>query len=368
MMSRRSKIVEDTMKTMILTPNSSVKSSTTMEGNPSETRDNSFYFPGCRKDANCNCEICIASINATLDLMPNSIHRSSLTKLSVSRPVIRRSPVSFPSSDLSTPKSSNRIRSVDLSPPTISTESTIFQEKKAKRRKKGSGYGVFVVRFFLGLILVCGLEYGVSWMVSRVLKAKLSPDLVKNLGENSKNIEGINGKFYFLKNELEGLVGKKVSSCSSIDSVWKINQDGLLLNSRCILYKSMTEEISIWGWPLQTAGLITADYSMRSFSIISGRVTEWSTGEADYFVRIANSSWTQKKWSSSVVQLDPNTWILEYRQSFLLENGKFVSTVMDFLKFRLTKAFEKLKQEFWLMSAFGSRHFDFTEGSITIPT
>ncbi|KAK6117174.1 hypothetical protein DH2020_049053 [Rehmannia glutinosa] len=322
MMSRRSKIVEDTMKTMILTPNSSVKSSTTMEANPSETRDNSFYFPGCRKDANCNCEICIASINATLDLMPNSIHRSSLTKLSVSRPVIRRSPVSLPSSDLSTPKLSARIRSVNLSPPTSSTENTSFQEKKAKRRKKESGYGVFVVRFHLGLILVFGLEYGVSWMVSMVLKAKLSSDLVTNLGENSKNIEGINGKFYFLKNELEGL----------------------------------------------TAGLITADYSMRSFSIISGRVTEWSTGEADYFVRIANSSWTQKKWSSSVVQLDPNTWILEYRQSFLLENGKFVSTVMDFLKFRLTKAFEKLKQEFWLMSAFGSRHFDFTEGSITIPT
>jgi hypothetical protein len=31
------------------------------------------YYPKCRKDANCNCEICLASINATLDLMPNSL-------------------------------------------------------------------------------------------------------------------------------------------------------------------------------------------------------------------------------------------------------------------------------------------------------
>ncbi|KAI3469584.1 hypothetical protein Pfo_026247 [Paulownia fortunei] len=367
MISRRPKVLEDTMKTVILTPTSSVKSTTTMESNQSETRD-SFYFPGCRKDANCNCEICIASINATLDLMPQSIHRSSLTKLSASRPVIQRSPVSFASSaDLLTPKSSARIRPMTLSPPLSSTASMSFQEK-VKRRKRELGYGVFVARFLLGLILVCGVEYGVSWTVSGVLKARLSPDLVKNLGENSRDIEGLNGRFLFLKNELEGLVGNKVSSCSSVVSVWKISQDGLLLNSRCVLYESMTEEVSIWGWPLQTAGLLTAEYSLRSFSIISGRVTEWSTEEANYLVRVANSSWAQGKWSSSVVQFDPNTWILEYRQSFLLDNARLVSTAVDFLKFRLTREFEKLKQEFWLPSAFGSRHSDFTGGSIPIPT
>lgn len=198
-----------------------------MESNSSETRD-SFYFPGCRKDANCNCEICIASINATLDLMPQSIHRSSLTKLSASRPIIHRSPVSFASpADLWTPKSSNRIRPVTVSPPQNSTAGMTFQEK-VKWGKRELGYGVFVVRFLLGLILVCGGEYGFSWMVSGVLKARLSPEMVKNLAENSWVHDGLNGRFWFLKNELEGLVGNKVSSCSSADSVWKISQVHLL--------------------------------------------------------------------------------------------------------------------------------------------
>ncbi|GFP84043.1 hypothetical protein PHJA_000547900 [Phtheirospermum japonicum] len=356
------------MKTVIFTPDSSVKSSTTMETNPSETRD-SFYYPGCRKDANCNCDICIASINATLDLIPQSIHRSSLTNHSVSRPAIHRSPVSFASSiDLSTPKSSARTRPPEnlLSPPLSPTEISRFGEK-VKRRKRELGIGVSVVRFILGLILVCGVDFGVSWMVSRVLKARLSPGSVMNLGENSKGIEGLDGRFMFLKKGLEGFVGKQVSSCNSVDSAWKISQDGLLLNSRCVLYKSMSEEVSIWGWPLQTAGLLTAEHSFRSFSILSGRVTEWSNGEAYYFIRTSNhSSWTQGKWNSSVVQLDPNTWILEYKRSFFLENAKLFSTALDFLKLRLTRKFGKLKQEFWMPLAFASRYS--ARPSIPIPT
>ncbi|KAL3648968.1 hypothetical protein CASFOL_005371 [Castilleja foliolosa] len=360
--------VDDDMKTVILTPDSSVKSSrTTMEANPSETRD-SFYFPGCRKDANCNCDICIASINATLDLMPQSIHGCSLTEHSVSRPAIRRSPVYFSSSiDLSTPKSRARVRPPEnlLSPPLSPTEISSFGEK-VKRRKRELGFGVSVVRLILGLILVYGVDFGVSWMVSRVLKARLSPGLVMDLGENSKGIEGLNGRFMFLKNGLEGFVGKQVSSCSSIDSVWKITQDGLLLNSRCVLYKSMSEEVSIWGWPLQTAGLLTAEHSIRSFSILSGR---WSNGETHYIIRTSNhSSWTQEKWSSSVVQLDPNTWILEYKRSFFLENAKLVSTALDFLKLRLTRKFWKLKQDFWMPLAFASRYFESARSSIPIPT
>ena len=48
----------------------------------------------------------------------------------------------------------------------------------------------------------------------------------------------------------------------------------MLLNSHCILYKSAMEEVRIWGWPLQTAGLLTTGFSSRSFTILSGRVTE----------------------------------------------------------------------------------------------
>ncbi|XP_042054776.1 uncharacterized protein LOC121799462 [Salvia splendens] len=193
-------------------------------------------------------------------------------------------------------------------------------------------------------------------MISGGLKSQLSPELVDNMARNSWVHEDLNGKFMFFKNELEGFVGIRVSTCNSANSVWKISQDDLLLNSRCVLYKSMAEEVSIWGWPLQTAGLLTAEYYSRSFSIINGRVTEWSDGKASYFERRENSSWVQEKWSSSVVQFDPNTWLLEYRQSFLLQNARPVSATLKFLKLRLTRDFGKMYQVFWLRYAsFGGR-------------
>lgn len=219
------KDLEETMKTVILTPNSSVESTTTVESNPSETREN-FYFPGCKKDANCNCEICIASINATLDLMPQSAHRSSLTKLSVSRRTIRRSPVPFASpADDSMPKSSNQITPTSLSPPRNpnADASLNFQDKEERKKRELKYEGLFV-RFLFGLIVVCGMEYGSSWMVSGVLKNQLWPELVKNMAEHSLVREDLNGRFLFLKNELEGFVGNRVSSCSSADSVWTISQ------------------------------------------------------------------------------------------------------------------------------------------------
>ena len=76
-----------------------------MEDERSETQD-SCYYPRCRKDANCNCEICLASINATLDLMPVSVHKTILTKLSSSRAQnndVERTPISFNALILSTP-------------------------------------------------------------------------------------------------------------------------------------------------------------------------------------------------------------------------------------------------------------------------
>lgn len=174
------------------------------------------------------------------------------------------------------------------------------------------------------------------------------------------------------------------------------------MNSRCTLYKSNSEELSIWGWPLQTAGLLTAGFSARSYTILSGRLTEvtefrlcsvsvfscltsslhqvkvlcsfplhfeqWSNGEIGYLIRKSNSSWTQQKWGASAVQMDPNTWILEYSRSSLTENGKLVSAVFEFLKFRLGREVQKLKQEFWLSSSFMSQHSDFTIERLQIPT
>ncbi|KAG6423105.1 hypothetical protein SASPL_113489 [Salvia splendens] len=375
MISRKHRTLEEATKMAMHTPISSVKSSLTVDSSntPSESRD-LFYFPGCKKDANCKCEICIASINATLDLMTQSSNRSSFRKSYAPRTFTSRSPIYFNSfsANLSTPKLSARTMTpVAASPPPSSNE-TISRHKEDKRRKDDLGYGVFSLRILwcLSLILVLGAEYGASWVVSGIARARLSPDFVNNLGLKSGVYENLSGRFVFLKNELEGLVGGDVSSCSSVDhSLWRINQDGRLLTSRCVLYESMIEEVSIWGWPLPTAGLLAAEYSTRSYTVITGRVREWSNGGAEYLVREAgNSSWTQQKWSTSVVQLESNTWILEYRRSFIGHNPKLVSAAVEFLRFKLTSQFKKMKREFWLAPAFGGQNSEDRRGRIVPPT
>ncbi|KAH9764952.1 C-8 sterol isomerase [Citrus sinensis] len=327
-----------------LTPSSSVKSSatiTTMDENQSEARD-SCYYPGCKKDANCNCEICIASINATLDLMPFSVQKSSLTKLSASRGPnnVKSTPVSFEASVVSTPRSSSC--KIMESPVLKSTARVNVKVnlKEMEKKETHNGFGFLVV--FSKLVLVFSLffavEFGVSWTISGALKPDLSSDIVRNLGERSYFVLDLNGRLRFLQNELRGLVAHgKIFNCSCTDSKWEINQDGLL-NSRCVLYKSAMEEVSIWGWPLQTAGLLTTGFSSRLFTILSGRVTEWSNGKAGYSIRKENTSWVHKKWGASVMQLDPNTWILEYRRNSILENTRLFSTALDFLKHRMSGA------------------------------
>ena len=89
----------------------------------SERRDSSnCYFPDCRKDANCTCEICLDSLNATLDLMPLSVQRSSLTKLSYAssnfKPTVESTPTSFdPDVVVTTPASVSRPISRVISQP-----------------------------------------------------------------------------------------------------------------------------------------------------------------------------------------------------------------------------------------------------------
>ncbi|GFS36714.1 C-8 sterol isomerase [Actinidia rufa] len=364
------------MKTVVTTPatptSSSIKSTTTAtssssvtttsavaatDGDRSELRDTN-YFPKCRKDANCHCEMCLASINATLDLKPRSY--MSLAKLSASKP-LPISPISYNPSIILTPESSTRRNT--LSPPLNSTARTSFHSK-IRKKKKDLGIGFVLVRLVLGLGIVFVAEFGFSWTVWGVLKPDLSPETVRELSEKSWVLKDVNEKLAFLQREIQSLVIGKVSNCSSNDSQWKINQDDLLLNSRCTLYKSATEEVSIWGWPLQTSGLLTAEFSSRSLTILSGRVTEWTDGKVSYSTRQANKSWVHQKWSSSVVQLDQNTWILEYKQARSVENLRMVSAALEFFKFRLLREVRRMKQQFWV----GDRYDGFTEDSFKVPT
>lgn len=238
---RKQKPLEvEATKRVSLTPNSSVKSSVTVDWSPSSTRDSS-YFPGCKKDANCSCDICIASINATLDLVPQSRH--SFRKIRASKISVSRSPVYLNPSyaDSPTPKSRGSMTNSDDSdsPPPGFAERIDFGEK-VERRKVELGYGGLVKRIFWGLILVFGVDYGISSMVSGVFEARLSADIVKNLGSKSRDFESLSRRFLFLKVELEELVGKEVLSCNSNDdSLWKIAQvnlgfDCLYLRLLCV--------------------------------------------------------------------------------------------------------------------------------------
>ncbi|KAI3980948.1 hypothetical protein MKX01_025513 [Papaver californicum] len=351
------------MKTGLTSSSSSssgTRSSTTMED-----RD-SCYFPGCRKDTNCDCEICLASINATLDLMPMSIQKSSLTKISASsssklRSSLERTPISYNQSILSTPKQGSNIQPFLITPPLKSTAKSFPSLEKSIKKV---GKKPWVLRFslrkiFVGFCLIFAADSWFSWLVSELLQPTLSPETVNYIGKQSWVGRDLNDRLGFLQKKLGEAVSGKISSCRSKDSIWELNQEDWLVVSRCKLYESMAEEVSIWGWPLQTAGLLSTGYSSRSVTILSGRVTEWPNGKLGYLVRNSNSStWSLRRMSASAVHLDSNTWVLEYRRSSILENSRLVFTAVEFLKMRLARVVAEIEQQFSVVpSSFVQREY-----------
>jgi len=89
-----------------------------------------------------------------------------------------------------------------------------------------------------------------------------------------------------------------------------------------------------------------------SYIIKLKRFLQWSNGKVGFLTRKANASWVQRKWGASVIHLDPNTWIIEYRQSSIVENPRLFSATSELLKYRLTRMVRKITQDFWLFSAF----------------
>lgn len=87
-------------------------------------------------------------------------------------------------------------------------------------------------------------------------------------------------------------------------------------------------------------------------------------------IRKENSSWVQRNWGASAVQLDPNTWLLEYRRSSISGNQRLVSAALGFLKYRTSRTLGKMKQKFWLLSTFGNNQYHEVnaEYNIKIPT
>jgi hypothetical protein len=205
-----------------------IQESITKSKSSSNEEENSCYYPGCKKNANCNCEFCIASINATLDLIPNS----TLTKFSSSKPNNLNnnnslSPISFDSSFLSTPE--NSFRGITTPPTPIIKSSAksnqiqrIERNKKEKKRHFYSGVHVLNVMMVLGFLFFADIV--LSKVVSVVFQPSLSPDLIKRVGEKCHEVQDLNGKLRFLQKELRNIVNGEVSNCSFTDTSWEINQ------------------------------------------------------------------------------------------------------------------------------------------------
>lgn len=58
-----------------------------------------------------------------------------------------------------------------------------------------------------------------------------------------------------------------------------------MLKSKSV-YKSVTEEVSVWGWPLQTGELFGTGFSSSLFTVLSGRVTDVTKANSfDYHIQ-----------------------------------------------------------------------------------
>lgn len=215
---------------------SSTTTMTTLSTEDSERRDSNCYFPDCRKDANCSCEICLDSLNATLDLMPLSVQKSSLTKLSYAsnfKPTVESTPTSSDPTVVTTPVSVSRpILRVISSPKKKKKEvkKSIASEPKktTKNERRPLICAVLKVVFVIGLALC--LELGFR---KGILKPEFTEEIVRKVGERSQAECDLDAKLRLLEDELKGFVNNngKFSSCRGSNSNWKIKQVVLLAYS-----------------------------------------------------------------------------------------------------------------------------------------
>lgn len=325
------------------------------------------YFPDCRKDAQCSCNMCVASFRATLDLRPSNNLFSSITNSSDSpsmnfmspSPIPRGKENQWPNSEISKNRPSTPTRKEFRRMPTSALYSTgkyrpnIFDDETdeesitaakkniAKNKKKG-GLGRKLCIIFCLLLL----EFVVPWCLSGIFIPAFSADKVKGIVVESMARRRLPDRLDFVARRMARVVSGQVSNCTGSDSTWKLEQDGLMVHSRCILYSSIVEEVALWGCPTQTAGVIGRGFVDRSFTIMSGRMIEWFEGKTDYVVHLEGDSWTHANWAASLVQMDGKTWILEYRPSPIFQGGGLVSRTLHFLKWLILRIYEKVKWDF----------------------
>ncbi|CAL9049511.1 unnamed protein product [Musa banksii] len=330
------------MKTVVaLTPttaSSRTRSASAASGDRSEARGggDSCYFPGCRKDTNCHCDICLASIHATRDLVPSLSSKPKARAAASPVPFLTDSPPPLPRPALAvTPPPTPPIRPSSRSRPA--------EKRPTVKKQRSRSLGYPVIRFLVGLFSLWAADSGFSAVVLKSFSPKMTPEAVAQAGEKSRVLgHDLKGRLELLQQQVEKLVGGRVSNCSSTDSYWEMNQlqgGHFLFQWRCVIYKSMAEKVSVWGSPLRTTGLLASGASPRSITILSGKITEWpDDGKLLSTMRTSNSSsWRYEKWRSAALHLDANTWVLEYERNAVLEGPGLIPAARELLRLRVWK-------------------------------
>ena len=191
----------------------------------------SCYYPGCRKDANCACEMCLASIDATRDLVRAPEAASARRFFAGAAAATRgRRPALFcrdrgsgAGSELTEPPSTPPMRSTAKS----RRQAAAAARGGGARAAGGSHDWALYAATVLGFLLLLWVDTGlVPEAAARGFGPKLSPEVVARVGADARLAPGgLEHKLRFLERRVGQLLGgERVANCSSQDSVWRLLQ------------------------------------------------------------------------------------------------------------------------------------------------
>ncbi|KAI5076230.1 hypothetical protein GOP47_0008295 [Adiantum capillus-veneris] len=255
------------------------------------------YYLECRKDAQCECSMCKASISATLDL------RQPLQPSSKEN---QPWPPPFP---CSSPVSSSFTKKRPLH----------TQNPYPSRPLHHCRFRITDRAFWLPVLLLLPfiVLLAIPWVLPCFSQMYFSHESFVELAQRSLVRIRLLDRLDFIQRRMSWITkAASVSNCTGYgDDAWKLTENGHLIHSRCIMYASSLEMVSVWGSASTTAGILGRSLVDRSFTVLAGRVMEWEEGRIQSVVHPEGSSWTMSRWAASAIVLDINTWILEYKKT-----------------------------------------------------
>lgn len=195
----------------------------------------SCYYPGCRKDANCACEICLASIDATRDLVRAPEAASARRFFAGAAAARDRRPALF----FRDRAAGAGTRSDSTEPPWTPPMRSTAKSRRAPGREpapagaratRGGGWSddwPLYAATVLGFLLLLWVDTGlVPEAAARGFGPKLSPEAAAQVGADARLAPGgLEHKLRVLERRVRQLIGSEgIANCSSRDSVWRFHQ------------------------------------------------------------------------------------------------------------------------------------------------